>query len=154
MTTDELKRYGLEEMREDEIDQFLEVQSIGVLGLPGETQPYLLPLSYGYDGDDSLYFVYVLGGESRKEQLTETAESAQFLVYSADTLFNWESVLLDGTFEKLPPSEWGEIAELLEDTWRPEIFRTANTSRNVKIYRFEVTDASGIKHTGLSPQFQ
>jgi nitroimidazol reductase NimA-like FMN-containing flavoprotein (pyridoxamine 5'-phosphate oxidase superfamily) len=154
MTTEELKRYGLEEMREEEIELFLESQSLGVLGLPDEGSPYLLPLSYAFDGDASLYFTYVLGEQSKKEQLTERTERAQFLIYSADTMFNWESVLLEGTFNKIPPSKWDEIAELLDETWRPEIFTTASTSRHVKIYEFEIADSTGIKHTGLAPQYE
>lgn len=154
MTTEELKPYGLEEMREEEITTFLGTQSLGVLGLPAEEAPYLVPLSYAFDGDSSLYFTYVLGEESRKEQLTDAAERARFLVYSADTIFNWESVLLVGTFDTVPPSEWNDIADVLEDVWRPEIFTTASTSRNVKIYELTVEESSGIRHTGLSPQYE
>lgn len=154
MTTEELKRYGLENMRREEIDAFLETQSLGVLGLPGEQAPYLVPLSFAFDGDSELYFTYLLGDESEKERLTETTERARFLVYSADTLFNWESVLLEGTFEVVPPSEWGDITEEFEEVWRPELFRTADTSRNLKIYAFELLDSSGIKHTGLPSQYK
>lgn len=153
MTVGELKRYGLEEMREEEIDQFLECESTGVLGLPADGLPYLVPLSYAYDGDSSLYFTYVLGAESTKEELTAAAAGARFLVHQVDSMFSWRSVLLDGTFESVRPSDWGEIADLLEDVWRPEVFRIASTSRNVKIYEFEITDRTGIKHTGLSAEF-
>ena len=102
MTTEELKRYGLENMRREEIDAFLETQSLGVLGLPGERAPYLVPLSFAFDGESTLYFTYLLGDESEKERLTEATERARFLIYSADTLFNWESVLLEGTFDVVP----------------------------------------------------
>lgn len=151
MTTEELKPYGLEYMQRAEVDQFLTHQSVGVLGLSAEKMPYLVPMSYAFDGDSSLYFTYILGEGSRKEQLTEQTEWAQFLVYSADTIFNWQSVLLEGTFETVKPSNWSDLADTLEGTWRPEIFRNARTDRNVKIYEFEIDDFSGIKHTGLSP---
>jgi nitroimidazol reductase NimA-like FMN-containing flavoprotein (pyridoxamine 5'-phosphate oxidase superfamily) len=154
MTTEELKRYGLENMRREEIDAFLETQSLGVLGLPGERAPYLVPLSFAFDGESTLYFTYLLGDESEKERLTEATERARFLIYSADTLFNWESVLLEGTFDVVPTSEWGEITEKFEDVWKPEIFKTADTSRNIKIYAFEILDSSGIKHTGLPSQYE
>jgi nitroimidazol reductase NimA-like FMN-containing flavoprotein (pyridoxamine 5'-phosphate oxidase superfamily) len=154
MTISELKPYGLEEMRDEEIANFLDSQSVGVLGLPGEQAPYLLPLSYAFDGESTLYFTYVLGEDSQKGTLTAQTERARFLVYSADTMFNWESVLLEGTFEELRPSQWGDISDLLEDVWRPEVFETSKTARNVKIYGFEVDEQSGIKHTGLSPEMQ
>lgn len=154
MTISELKRYGLEEMRDEEIMAFLESQSVGVLGLPSSDGPYLLPLSYAYDGDSSLYFTYVLGEKSQKGALTADGEQARYLVYTVDTMFNWQSVLLEGTFSELRPSQWGDISELLEDVWRPEIFKTANTSNNITIYEFEVGDRSGVKHTGLAPDMQ
>lgn len=154
MTTEELKRYGLEELRDEEITTFLGTQSLGVLGLPAEGAPYLVPLSYAFDGESTLYFTYVLGEQSRKERLTDAADRARFLVYSADTIFNWESVLLEGTFDSVPPSEWDDIAEILDDVWRPEIFTTASTSRNVTIYEFTIVESSGIRHTGLSPQYE
>lgn len=154
MTTEELKPYGLEEMREEDIDNFLESQTLGVLGLPADGVPYLVPLSYAFDGNSSLYFTYVLGADSKKERLTETAERAQFLIYSADTMFNWESVILEGELDTVEPRNWSDITDLLDEMWRPEIFTTATTSRNVKIYEFDIREQSGIKHTGLSPQFE
>lgn len=154
MTISELKPYGLEEMREEEIRAFLDAQTVGVLGLVDDDRPYLLPMSYGYDGDSSLYFTYVLGEESRKGQLTEQIEMAPFLVYSANTMFNWQSVLVEGRFEELPPSQWTDIAEQLEDVWRPEIFQTSTTSSNVTIYEFDIVNQSGIKHTGIAPGFE
>lgn len=150
MTVDELKPYGLEVMREEEIEQFLDAESTGVLGLPAADAPYLVPLSYGYDGDSSLYFTYVLGEESTKERLTERAPRARFLVYQAESIFSWRSVLMEGEFERVRPSEWGTLADELDDVWRPELFRVSSTSRNVKIYEFRITDRSGIKHTGLA----
>lgn len=154
MSVSELKKYGLEELREEEVYHFLETQEVGVLGLAGGRRPYLLPLSYGYDGGESLYFTYLLGETSEKEELTERAESGTFLVYKVDTLFNWESVLLEGDLSRVPQSQWTNLEEILADVWRPEIFRTAETSRNLAIYEFEIAEANGIKHTGLAPGYQ
>lgn len=154
MSVSELKKYGLEELREEEVFTFLETQQVGVLGIDGERRPYLLPLSYGYDGEESLYFTYLLGETSEKEELTERAESGTFLVYKVDTLFNWESVLLEGDLSRVPQSQWTDLEEILAGVWRPEIFRTGKTSRNVAIYEFEIAEANGIKHTGLAPGYQ
>jgi nitroimidazol reductase NimA-like FMN-containing flavoprotein (pyridoxamine 5'-phosphate oxidase superfamily) len=154
MTITELKKYGLEEMRDEEVTAFLENQSVGVLGLASPDGPYLVPLSYAYDGESSLYFTYVLGEDSQKGTLTADAERARFLVYSVDTMFNWQSVLLTGTFTDLPPSQWGDISELLDSVWRPEIFQTSKTSHNITIYEFSVEEQSGIKHSGLAPDME
>jgi nitroimidazol reductase NimA-like FMN-containing flavoprotein (pyridoxamine 5'-phosphate oxidase superfamily) len=153
MTVSELERYGLETMRRAEIDAFLDSQSVGVLGLSDDPVPYLLPLSYGYDGE-SLYFTYLLGEQSTKEDLTEAAERGSFLVFSAETRFNWRSVLVEGTFRSIPPHHWGDLADTLDGAWRPEVFQTASPSRNVRIYALDVTEVAGIKHTGLAAEME
>jgi hypothetical protein len=56
MTIDELGEYGMQQMDDEEIETFLELQSQGVLGLPTEGAPYLIPMSYGFDGGSHLYF--------------------------------------------------------------------------------------------------
>lgn len=154
MTVEQLKEYGLEELRDEEIEAFLRTQSVGVLGLPAEEAPYLVPLSYAFDGDTMLYFTFVLGPGSEKKRLTDAAERAQFLVYSADTMFSWESVLLEGTVEQVPPEEYDDLAERLAGVWRPDIFETASASAEIGIYGFEIADRAGIRHTGLPPEFE
>jgi len=153
MTVPELKPYGLETMRREEIDTFLDSQSVGILGLSDGPVPYLLPLTYGYDGE-SLYFTYLLGAESHKEELTEQVDRGSFLVYSAETRFNWRSVFLEGEFRKIPPRRWGDLSDVLDGAWRPELFQTASPSRNVKIYALDVVDVTGIKHTGLAAEME
>lgn len=154
MTVETLQQYGLEQLDDDEIAAFLDAQSLGVLGLPFDEAPYLIPLSYAFDGDASLYFTYVLGGDSRKERLTDAAERAQFLVYTADTMFSWESVLLEGTIEKVPPDEWDHLGDRLADVWRPDLFDSITDSERVSVYEFEIAERSGIRHTGLPPELE
>lgn len=153
MTVDELERYGLVRMDDTEIRGFLSSQSTGVLGLPGADAPYLIPMSFGFDGESELYFTYVVGAESRKAALTDSAAVARFLVYRADTAFNWESVLLTGTVEPVPEGEREGILETIRIPWRPDLFERAGGTETVGLYRFRVEDWTGIKHTGLPPAF-
>lgn len=84
-------------MDDDQIGDFLTQQGVGILGLPDEEFPYLVPLSFGYDGDSAVYFVYLLfGTESRKEKLTEQAQRGRLLVYSAQSIHEWQSVTVTG----------------------------------------------------------
>jgi nitroimidazol reductase NimA-like FMN-containing flavoprotein (pyridoxamine 5'-phosphate oxidase superfamily) len=154
MSVDELADFGLERMTEPEIQSFLSNQGMGVLGLPTEGAPYLLPLSFGYDGGSKLYFTYVLGESSRKEELSDVADIARFLVYKADAMFSWESVLLTGTIEELPESAWDEAIAAFDNAWSPDIFTEADLTRKVKIYEFHVDDQVGIKHMGLPEGFR
>lgn len=153
MSIHELDDYGMDRMTDDEIDTFLSNQGTAVLGLPSETGPYLLPLTYGYDGDSRLFFTYVLGSSSRKERLSERADRATALVFRFDTPFNWQSVLLNGTIDELSATEWDTAIESYDGGWRPELFRDADLSRGITIYAFEIDDRSGIRHAGLPPEF-
>jgi len=154
MSIDALEGYGLERMSDDEIRSFLTVQGVGVLGLPNDPVPYLLPMSYGFDGDDHLYFTYLVGPESQKDSLSDRVDVASFLVYQADSTFNWESVLLEGRIEALSTSEWEALGDATDGGWRPELFTAGSTEGNVSFYEFTIDDQTGIKHTGLPPGFE
>jgi len=154
MSIRELREIGLEEMADSEIAAFLGSQGVGVLGLPAEGAPYLVPMSFGYDGGDNLYFTFILGERSRKEELSEAAESSRFLVYNAKSLFTWQSVLLSGTVEPVPEEEWEAVEDTMENAWHPDLLDSADLSRGVRVFRFHIDERVGIKHTGLPPGFE
>lgn len=151
MTVDDLAEYGMEPMTDANIRSFLSSRNVGVLALPTGDVPMLRPLSFWYDGDDSLYFVYVLGSESRKHDLSQQADTARFLVYSAETAFNWRSALLTGSLSEVPDAELAAVLDAMELKWRPEVFRRASVDEPTAVYRFEIVDWTGIKHLGLPP---
>lgn len=153
MTVEELRSFGLQRMTDGEVRDFLENQGFGVLGLPGEDAPYILPMSYGFDGEASLYFTYLRGTDSRKGTLSERGTRASFLVYATETAFNWRSVLLTGEIQPIPESEWPAITADLSDAWRPELLERASEELSVSVYAFRVADRSGVKHAGLPPEF-
>ncbi|MDY6819429.1 MAG: pyridoxamine 5'-phosphate oxidase family protein [Halobacteriales archaeon] len=154
MSISELKQYGLADMDDTEIHDFLTNQGIGVLGLPTTESPYLLPMSFGFDGDSALYFTYLLGEQSRKEELSKQADSARFLVYDSNSMYDWRSVLLAGTLSEVPEDQWDSIEETLINAWYPELLESAELSRGMAIYRFDIADRIGIKHSGLPPGFR
>lgn len=61
MTIEGLKEFGLTEMNHEEIKNFLTNEGMEVLGLPDEEAPYMIPMSFGYDGESQLYFSFFLG---------------------------------------------------------------------------------------------
>lgn len=153
MTTDHLADAGIVRMPDKEIEAFLATRGSGVLGLPTENAPYLLPMSYGYDGADRLYFTYVLGSDSRKGKLSERASAASFLVHQATTPFQWQSVLLEGTIDAVDPVEYDAVGETLSEAWRPHVFEDLDLA-NAEIYRFSIAERSGLKQTGLPPALE
>ncbi|WP_440769621.1 pyridoxamine 5'-phosphate oxidase family protein [Natronorubrum sp. DTA28] len=154
MSIDELQEYGLSEMDDREIRQFLSSQKVGVLGLPNASEPYLLPLSFGYDGEERLYFTYLVGSSSRKATMSEKTDTASFLVYTVDTMYNWQSVLLTGSLTDVPETEWDDLEETMRDVWRPNLFETASLSGDVALYEFRIREQTGVKHQGLPPAFE
>ena len=76
-------------MDDDAIRAFLANQKMGVLGLPTDDIPYLLPMSFGFDDESTLYFTFVGGPDSRKRGLIEATDRAQFLTYTAESPFTW-----------------------------------------------------------------
>lgn len=154
MSVEELREYGLVEMDDGEIRSFLSSQRMGVLGLPGEEVPYLLPISFGYDGEGRLYFTYLTGSSSRKKALSDETDTARFLVFKVDTMYNWQSALLTGTLSEVPESEWDALEETLSDAWRPSLFETATLSGDVAVYEFSIEEQTGIKHQGLPPALE
>ncbi|NGM69147.1 pyridoxamine 5'-phosphate oxidase family protein [Natronolimnobius sp. AArcel1] len=153
MTVDELTDYGMERLDDEAIRQFLATHSLGVLGLPTDSTPYLLPLSYGFDGESRLYFVYVTGTDSTKASLSDRADDASFLVYSAETMFHWQSVLITGTIHPLSTTDYEDLTEDQTPTWRPELFETASTDETTDIYTLEIDDWSGLRHSGTPPAY-
>jgi hypothetical protein len=154
MTIADLEQYGMERMDESAVREFLAAQSTGVLGLPAGDAPYMLPLSYVFDDEDSLYFTYLLGETSRKQALTDRAERARFLVYEVETSFTWESVMLTGELSVVPEDEWGDLSVLPSNAWRPSVLQSATTSGGVAVYEFAIEEWAGIRQTGLAPGFR
>lgn len=154
MTVDDLQDYGLKQMNDDEIRSFLSNQRMGVIGLPTGEVPYMLPMSFGFDGDSNLYFTFIGGPDSRKLELMEQTERARFLVYSVETMFTWESAMLVGTVEQIAEDEWEELQDVINVAWRPEVFQSASEDTDIAVYRFHIEELDGIKHTGLPPGFE
>lgn len=153
MTVEQLRDGGLTEMDDESIRSFLSAQGMGVLGLPTEDVPYLLPMSYGFDGESTFYFTFVGGPDSRKRSVIERGDGARLLVYNAQSPFNWESVLVTGSVEWVPQGEWERFAAVTETAWRPEVIEAAMESAEIAVYRLDVEEWTGIKHTGLPPGF-
>lgn len=46
-------------MDRESIDVFLHEQGVGVLSLTDGSEAYGIPISFGYDGEEDLYFVFL-----------------------------------------------------------------------------------------------
>jgi hypothetical protein len=147
MSTDELLESDAERMSDSEVREFLRREGVGVLGLPAPDAPYLLPLSFGFDGDSTLYFVFLrFGPESLKVQLSEGSPTARFLVYRADSVHEWRSVQLTGPIDEVADDEWPALRDAMANAWHPDVFSSAAPMRGIAGYRLEATGWTGIQH--------
>lgn len=152
MTVEALQTLGVEQLSEQDIDDFLTSQGVGVLALPTGDAPYLLPLSFGYGGDRRFYFTYVTGETSRKAGLSSGDGRASFLVYAAESPFVWRSVVCEGTVREVPRSEWDtHEAAMNDNAWHPDLFERAFETERVLVYQFDIEEWSGLRHSGLPP---
>ena len=152
MTVETLETLGIERMDDGDIRDFLTSHGVGVLALPTDDAPYVLPISFGYDGDRGLYFTFVTGDTSRKADLSSGEDRATYLVYAAESPFHWRSVVCEGPVHEIPRREWDAHDEAMQDNaWHPDVFERAFETERVRVYRFDVEDWSGLRHTGLPP---
>lgn len=148
MSIAEIRDSEAEHMEQAEIDRFLRGQGVGVLAVSDGNLPYVLPLSFGYDGDSRLYFAYLLfGAQSKKEELSNRVDSARFLVYTAESMTEWRSVLLTGELDEVPEAEWDAFKASMQNAWHPNLFATATPMRGISAYQLRITEQTSLKHT-------
>lgn len=142
-----LTESGMTSMDDDEIRAFLTRRGVGTLALVGDGVPYQVPLSFGFDGDSAIYFVYLLfGTASRKETLTKETSRGHFLVFDATSMHEWQSVSATGSLTEIDDEEWDALIDTMENAWHPDLFASAEPMRGVSGYRFDVDDWSGVQY--------
>lgn len=93
--------YG--ELSAEQVEQVLRTGDVGHLGCYGDSRPYVVPISYVYDGEH----VFGYTREGMKLRLMRAHPTVCFQVDHIDDITNWQSVITWGTFEELH----GEDAE-------------------------------------------
>lgn len=103
----------MRELSRAEIDSLLEAVGYGFLGLASEGDPYVIPMSFGYDGGD-LYFQMNSRGE--KFEYMNGATPACFAALSIDqeTAVS-RSVMVSGTLREAAEDETDRAYEALAD---------------------------------------
>lgn len=154
MTVEDLSEYGVDRLDEADVRGFLSAQSVGVLGLPTGNLPYMVPLSYAFDGDEYLYFKYIVGQSSQKTLRTEETTAASFLVFDAPSERQWTSVALEGTLSRVGDQEIESVASAVGDTWTPAGLREAKEAEETRVYRFWIQHERGIRYAGVPPELR
>lgn len=141
------KYHGLlgAEMDESAIDELLVENGVGVLSMTAEGVPYGVPLSFGYDGDDTLYFLFVgPSTELRKEFYAEQTGVASFATLDVAPDGGWRSVIVSGTLERVTHETWDAAREAMADNaYRSELMTAHDIDENPNVWALGIEERSG-----------
>jgi nitroimidazol reductase NimA-like FMN-containing flavoprotein (pyridoxamine 5'-phosphate oxidase superfamily) len=105
----------LGELTSDEIDHVLRSEAIGRIGCYAYGRPYVVPITYAYDG----VAIYGHSREGLKLRMMRSHPTVCFEVDRMDSLSNWKSVIAIGTFSELEAKEADIAMELLRRRLAP-----------------------------------
>ncbi len=133
------------EMDDAEIGEVLREVGIGVLSMSSEGVPYGVPLSFGYDKDDTLYFLFLeASAELRKEAYAETASVASFTAFDVDPDGSWRSVIVAGPIDRITIDEWGTAREaMMNNAYQSNLLSEYELQENPNVWALEIQDQSG-----------
>lgn len=127
------------------IDRLLAENGVGVLSMSVDDVPYAIPLSFGYDGSDRLYFLFVGRSEElKKERYAAESTVVNFLVYEIQSIASWRSAIVTGPLERIEPDEWVTAREALADNaFRADIFADFDRNADPNVWALEIESRSG-----------
>lgn len=101
----------MDELSDAAIDSVLKQVGFGFLGLARDDRPYVIPMSFGYDGED-LYFQ--MNSSGRKFDYIEPGALASFTTVHVDQETGTStSVVVEGTMDEVPEPEATHAMEAL-----------------------------------------
>lgn len=141
-------------LQEDQIEEVLSKQLVGRIACCNGNVPYIVPISYVYDGTD-LYF------HTREGKKIEMMRSNPRVCFQADLMHNmahWESVIVWGNFEEIKENALREkalkllvlrtlplissVTTHLGKTW-PFIHEPLNESIKGVVFRIRIMEKTG-----------
>lgn len=96
-------------LNETEINNLLSSQSLGRIACTNGKQPYIVPVTYFYDGN----YIYGQTNEGSKLNMLRSNRKVCFETDSMLDMRNWKSVLVYGKFEELKNEESETARDLL-----------------------------------------
>jgi nitroimidazol reductase NimA-like FMN-containing flavoprotein (pyridoxamine 5'-phosphate oxidase superfamily) len=144
MDSDYQPLLGLE-LDDPAIDDVLRDVGVGILSMSAEGVPYGVPLSFGYDGDDSLYFIF-LGAttELRKETYAERSDVASFATFDIDPDGSWRSVIVAGPLDRISIDEWDVAREaMIDNAYQSNLLAERELRENPNVWALEMQERSG-----------
>jgi hypothetical protein len=133
------------EMTDDEIDGVLTEMGVGTLSMSADGVPYGVPLSFGYDGTDTLYFLFLdASTELRKETYAEESAVASFTTYHVDPDGSWRSVIVSGRLDRVTIDEWDAAREAMADNaYQSDLLAEGELQDNANVWALDIEERGG-----------
>ncbi len=144
MTSDDKPLLGIE-LDKPAIDDVLNTVGVGVLSMSAGDVPYGVPLSFGYDGADSLYFLFLdASTEHRKELYAERSDRASFTALDSNPDGSWRSVIVAGPLDRIIIDEWDEAREAMAaNAYQSNLLSKYELQENPNVWSLEIQERSG-----------
>lgn len=132
------------EMDPEETAAFLQERGWGCLTLARDDAAYSIPVSFGYDGESTLYFQLQTDEDSEKLAYLDATTTATFLVPRVRPP-NWQSAVVRGRIRPVSDDEAGDaLAAFADNAWFPTCPWTAEKDpADVALYELEIEEMSG-----------
>lgn len=123
---------------------FLEGQGWGCLTLADGGAAYSIPMSFGYDGEGTLYFHVQVDDGSEKLSFIDATTTATFLVPEVSPP-DWTSVVVRGEISRVPDAELdAAYAAFAENAWFPTCPWTPEKDpAELAFYKLDVSEMTG-----------
>jgi len=99
----------LGQLTDQQIKNLLSSQVVGRLGSTDGKQPYIVPVTYTYDGE----YLYGQTNEGTKLKMLRKNSKVCFEVDTMTDMRNWQSVVVFGEFEELKYAEANKARDIL-----------------------------------------
>ena len=121
-----------------QIDEVIKSNLVGHLGCHSEDKTYVVPISYAYDGK----YLYARSLEGMKLDMMRKNPKICFQIDQMDSMADWKSVIIWGTFEELEGELRNKALKKLIARKLPGI--ASNTVKFSADWPFPATDLKGI----------
>lgn len=143
----------LGQLNEQQINNLLGSQVVGRLACTDSVQPYLVPVTYAFDG----HYIYGQTNDGLKLSLLRSNPNVCFEVDVMTNIANWQSVIVRGKFEELTGTEAEKARIILKNRVFPmktrarihgeqhEVETELDDSNRIKrvMYRISVAQKTG-----------
>jgi hypothetical protein len=127
-------------MTEDEVEATLWRQRIGRIGCSVNDRPYVVPITYAYDGT----YVYAYSGLGRKIEVMREQPLVCFEVDEVEGDVSWRSVIAEGVYEELvDDGARRDALALLTSDGAQVVPRSLDGAGRLVVFRLRLTERSG-----------